>query len=211
MTQRFIVEVNSIEEATKEAVKIWDVLPEDVELSVLDESRVLFGLLGKKVRVEVKPKVRLDLAQAKKILNDIFKMMNVKVNVKIIGSDSTKVLDIDGDDVGLIIGHKGETLKSLEYLVNLMVPYENKVEGIKLNADNYRQRRERYLRKMAFMAAKDCIKKRRPIRLEPMTAWERRIIHLALRENPKVETKSEGEEPTRRVVIWPRKRRRFSA
>ena len=115
-------------------------------------------------------------------------------------------MDVEGPDMGLIIGKRGQTLDSLQYLVSLYV--NKKSEGyvrVKLDTENYRDRRKETLETLAKNISYKVKRTRRPYKLEPMNPYERRIIHSALQGDKFVTTKSEGEEPYRRVVVFPKK------
>mgnify|MGYP000951926219 FL=1 len=109
-------------------------------------------------------------------------------------------MNLSGDDAGIIIGKYGETLKAMEYLLNLMMRDETRETRIKLDSDGYRARREASLKRLALAAARKVEKRGKPAYLEPMSSWERRIIHLALKDTDSVMTRSVGEEPSRKVV-----------
>ncbi|HEY8426457.1 MAG TPA: RNA-binding cell elongation regulator Jag/EloR [Limnochordales bacterium] len=119
-------------------------------------------------------------------------------------------LNVVSERAGLLIGHRGQTLNALQYLANVVA---NRGPGagplrLVLDAGDYRRRREAALRQIAQQAARRARQERRRVALEPMTAAERRIVHLALKDDPAVETRSEGEEPNRRVVIFPKEEQR---
>jgi spoIIIJ-associated protein len=116
------------------------------------------------------------------------------------------VLDVEGDDLGILIGRRGETLSSLQYLLNLMVSRKlGQHMTFTVDVEGYRQRREKQLNSLAFRMADQVKRTRRPVMLEPMPPNERRIIHLALAEDRQVETSSVGEGDTRKVEISPRR------
>ena len=141
---------------------------------------------------------------ARKFLEDVFAAMNLKVDIKISYNDSLKSLDVDfsGDEMCVLIGKRGQTLDSLQYLISLVV---NKGTGeyirVKVDTENYRQRRKETLENLAKNISYKVKRTKRPVSLEPMNPYERRIIHAALQNDKYVTTHSEGEEPFRRVVI----------
>jgi len=201
-----VLEVSSVEEALAEASKAFGVSPEDLEAEVLEESRSFLGILGRrKLKVRVRPRGRLDLLRAKAVLSELFSLMGMELRVSS-SVEEEALLVIEGADANFLTSSKGELLKALELLVNLLVPFEIRSSGIKLDADGYRSRRERALRRLAVDQARLALKRGRPVKLEPMVAWERRIVHLALKDFKGVETRSIGEEPRRRVVVTPLRR-----
>jgi spoIIIJ-associated protein len=144
------------------------------------------------------------LLQAKSVLEELLRLMAVPGTVEIAMGSETSKLNVTGEDLGVLIGRRGEKLASLQHLVNLIVAKrEGQWNRIAVDVENYRGRREDQLRDVADRAAKRVIQSGKIIQLEPMPALERRIVHLALVENPKVRTQSVGVEPNRRIVVLP--------
>ena len=143
-------------------------------------------------------------AVSKKFLTDVFAAMNLNVEINTKYNDSLKNLDVDlsGDEMGVLIGKRGQTLDSLQYLISLVV---NKGTGeyirVKVDTENYRQRRKETLENLAKNISYKVKRTRRPVSLEPMNPYERRIIHSALQNDKYVTTHSEGDEPFRHVVV----------
>ena len=142
--------------------------------------------------------------KAGRFLNDVFAAMNmtVIVNVKYDKAEENMDIDLSGEDMGVLIGKRGQTLDSLQYLVSLVVnkDTENYI-GVKIDTENYRERRKETLENLAKNIAYKVKRTRRPVSLEPMNPYERRIIHSALQNDKYVTTHSEGEEPFRKVVV----------
>ena len=114
----------------------------------------------------------------------------------------TIYLNIQGKDSGTIIGKRGQTLDSIQYLVSLVVNKDsNKYTRVVVDAENYRAKRERTLEALAFRLAGKVTRSKRPVKLEPMNPYERKVIHATLQNHPHVTTRSEGEDPYRRVII----------
>ena len=143
---------------------------------------------------------------AKTFLGDIFKEMNLDVNVKVSTNAECVYVDVDGADSGTVIGKRGQTLDAIQYLTSLVV---NKGESgyirVVIDAEGYRQKREIALEKLALRLADKAKRSGRNVRLEPMNPYERKVIHTALQKVSGGTTRSEGEEPFRRVVIEPTK------
>lgn len=141
---------------------------------------------------------------AKKFLGEVFDAMEMEVIVDARYDDAEKALDVDmrGEEIGILIGKRGQTLDSLQYLVSLVV---NRGQAdyirVKLDTENYRQRRKETLENLSKNIAYKVKRTKRPVSLEPMNPYERRIIHSALQNDRYVTTHSEGEEPFRRVVV----------
>ncbi|WP_230398658.1 RNA-binding cell elongation regulator Jag/EloR [Novisyntrophococcus fermenticellae] len=143
-------------------------------------------------------------ASAQKFLDSVFHAMNLEVDINMVYHAGNDSLDIDfsGEDMGILIGKRGQTLDSLQYLTSLVVNKDQKeYVRVKLDTENYRKRRKETLENLAKNIAYKVRKTRKPVSLEPMNPYERRIIHSALQGNKWVETYSEGKEPYRHVVI----------
>ena len=194
------LDVPSVEEARKAAAVQWGLEQKDVTVKVIEEEKSFFGLLGRKLRVEVRPVAPLVLLRGRNLLEKLLVLMDMSVIPEITGDGR---LNLSGQDAGIIIGKYGETLKSMEFIVNLMARNVDEGEKIYLDSDGYRQRRELSLQRLALAAARKSVQKGKPTYLEPMTSWERRIIHMTLKEQSDVETRSVGETPSRKVVVWP--------
>ena len=195
-----LLDVPSVEEARKTAAQQWRLETKDVTVKVIEEEKSFFGLLGRKLRVEVRPVAPLVLLRGRNLLEKLLVLMDLSVIPEITEDNR---LNLSGQDAGIIIGKYGETLKSIEFIVNLMARNVDEGEKIYLDSDGYRQRRELSLQRVALAAARKSVRKGKPTYLEPMTSWERRIIHMTLKEHSDVETRSVGETPSRKVVVWP--------
>jgi spoIIIJ-associated protein len=153
---------------------------------------------------ELSEKERGTLEQAKSVLEELLRLMEVPGTVEIATGGETARLNVRGSDLGVLIGRRGEKLASLQHIVNLIVAKkEGEYHRIAVDVENYRGRREEQLRDVADRAAKRVLQTGKIIQLEPMPAIERRIVHMALVENAKVRTQSVGVEPNRRIVILP--------
>ena len=154
---------------------------------------------------EVKPEKVVDKGavedKIRKFLNDIFKTMDLEVTIEISFNDDDSIdINLVGGDMGVLIGKRGQTLDSLQYLISLVANKE-----VKLDTENYRERRKATLESLAKNIAYKVKRTRRPVSLEPMNPYERRIIHSTLQNDKYVSTKSEGEEPFRHVVVFMKK------
>ncbi|MDO9592190.1 MAG: RNA-binding cell elongation regulator Jag/EloR, partial [Erysipelotrichaceae bacterium] len=193
-----------VEEALKLALIELSATEEQVRVEILEESsKGLFGLFGgkeAKIRVELKEKSdRIAVDFLEKILDKMG--INGTVIAKLDGE--TLSLDIVGNDMAILIGRRGQTLDSLQYLVSLVVNKDrSEYMRVSLDTESYRAKRKETLEKLAHRLAAKARKLRKDIVLEPMNPYERRIIHSTLQGSPHVSTKSEGEEPNRKVVIF---------
>ena len=163
----------------------------------------------KEVKEEVKKETKLVEVQPQTIeavedfLKNTMKVMDMEVELKTeIDQDGALCVDMSGEHMGILIGKRGQTLDSLQYLANRVAnKHQEGYVRVKLDTENYRARREETLRHLAKNIAHKVKRNRRPVALEPMNPYERRIIHSALQSDPYVMTHSEGEEPFRKVVI----------
>ena len=150
------------------------------------------------------------IAKAKKFLAEVFEEMKVDAEISVEETGTTVTFDLSGKNLGILIGKHGQTLDALQYLTNLAAnknDSENRVHFI-LDIENYRERREETLKKLAKSVADRASRMRQDVKLEPMNRHERRIIHTALQNNDRVETRSVGEEPYRYIIISPKRRGR---
>ena len=165
--------------------------------------------VDKEVKEEVKKETKLVEVQPQTIeavedfLKNTMKAMDMEVELKTeIDQDGALCVDMSGEHMGILIGKRGQTLDSLQYLANRVAnKHQEGYVRVKLDTENYRARREETLRHLAKNIAHKVKRNRRPVALEPMNPYERRIIHSALQSDPYVMTHSEGEEPFRKVVI----------
>lgn len=163
----------------------------------------------KKEEAEVKAPVKKEAPAGKEIsaeefLKDVFKAMDMKVDITVNEDKENHSIDIDlkGDEMGVLIGKRGQTLDSLQYLVSLVVnKYSEEYIRVKIDTENYRERRKETLENLAKNIAYKVKRTRKTVALEPMNPYERRVIHSALQNDRYVTTHSEGEEPYRRVVV----------
>lgn len=194
----------TVEEALKSALRQLDTTEDKVEVTVIDEgSKGFFNLIGTKpAKISVTMK-RDRILETKKFLSEVLEKMNVKAEINIEESNDVVNINLTGPKMGNIIGYRGETLDSLQYLTSLVVnkSKEDKYKRVILDTENYRQKREETLKRLANKIAYKVRKSGRVLKLEPMNPYERRVIHSELQNNDFVKTFSEGEEPYRRVVV----------
>lgn len=165
---------------------------------------LLGGLIGSKPAVIRARKVDSIDDKACEFLNSVFHAMGISVEIdtKLNEEDKELEVNLSGDEMGILIGKRGQTLDSLQYLLSLVVNKEsNDYLRVKLDTENYRERRKETLETLAKNIAYKVKRTRRSVSLEPMNPYERRIIHSTLQADPAVSTHSEGEEPYRRVVV----------
>ena len=196
----------TVEEAINIGLSELGVERSDVEIEVIEEPvKRLFGLMGTtnaKVKLEV---INNPVTVAENFLKSLFEKMNIQGSFNIDRRNNElyiNIVDINSSDKGMIIGKRGNTLDSIQYLLSLVVnKSSDKYIRITLDTGDYRQKREDTLIDLAKKMAIKCKKSKRPVKLEPMNPYERRIIHSALQNDSGVKTYSEGEDPYRRIVI----------
>jgi spoIIIJ-associated protein len=206
----------SVDEAIEKGLSELGVARDAVEIAIVREpSRGLLGLGGEDARVrltrvEAAPVAANDVATiAQEMVETILREMGFTARVEILPDVSSEdedsfVLNILGEDLGVLIGRRGETLRDLEYLARLMVTGKTgKSIRFIVDVEGYRTRRERQLRDLATRMATRVEEHRQPVTLEAMPPNERRIVHIALRDHPRVKTHSIGEGDHRRVMILP--------
>jgi spoIIIJ-associated protein len=193
----------TVEEALKNALAELKLTEDKVEYEVLDEGNKGFLKIGARP-ARIKVKVKRDyIYEAKAFLRDVLDKMGVKAEIRVKEEDNIVKFALTGPDMGILIGYRGETLDSLQYLVSLVLNkgHENEYKRVILDTENYRVKREETLKRLAIRIAEKVKTTQKQVKLEPMNPYERRIIHSALQNDPYVETYSEGDEPYRRVVV----------
>ena len=223
----------TVEEALEKALVALGRSVDEVDYEVLEQpSRGFFGLFGGRMaRLRVTEKQEdvtpaapaaaasvsttaaagTPRARAEQFLRDIFRCMGLTVAMSARETDEGYVYDLSGESLGILIGKHGQTLDALQYLTNLAANRgceEGRIHVI-LDVEGYRSRREETLRRLAGHLAEKACRIHAEVRLEPMNRHERKIIHMALQDNYRVSTYSDGDEPYRCVVIAPKRRRRY--
>lgn len=198
------VSAKTVNDAIIEACQKLEVSSDKMEYEVIEEGTSGFLGIGSKPAV-IKARVKCSIKDdAKNFLNDVFAAMKMTVVVEVQYNEEEKNMDIElsGDDMGVLIGKRGQTLDSLQYLVSLVVNKNtDEYIRVKVDTENYRARRKETLENLAKNIAYKVKRNKRPVSLEPMNPYERRIIHSALQNDKYVTTHSEGDEPFRRVVV----------
>ena len=198
------VTAKTVEDAITDALIQLGSTRDNVDIEVIEKETSGFLGLNKKpakVRVAVKETMQ---DKAVSFLEQIFELMEIKSEIVVDYNEEEKTMNINiiGEDMGVLIGKRGQTLDSLQYLVSLVVNKESEdYIKVKLDTENYRERRKETLENLAKNIAYKVKKTRKSVALEPMNPYERRIIHSALQNDKFVETHSEGEEPYRKIVV----------
>ena len=207
------VTAKNLDEAILQASMQLGVSSDRLQYEVVEKGSagILGGLIGAKPAVIRAKKIETIDDKATDFLKDVFGAMglSVDVNVKVNEEEKEMEINLSGDEMGILIGKRGQTLDSLQYLVSLVVNKESEdYLRVKLDTENYRERRKETLETLAKNIAYKVKRTRRSVSLEPMNPYERRIIHSALQNDKYVFTRSEGEEPFRHVVIALKKEER---
>lgn len=194
----------TVNDAIIEACQKFTVASDKLEYDVIEEGSSGFLGIGSKPAV-IKARIKSSVADtAKDFLNSVFEAMNMVVvsDVKYDEDEKTMDIELSGDEMGVLIGKRGQTLDSLQYLVSLVVNKDTEdYIRVKVDTENYRQRRKETLENLAKNISFKVKRTKRAVSLEPMNPYERRIIHSALQNDKYVTTHSEGNEPYRHVVV----------
>lgn len=198
----------SVDDAITKASLELGVASTDLEYEIVEKGSSGFLGIGAKPAIIRAKKKESFLDDIYEYLNNLFKAMDIEavVNIDYDENDSTMNIDVSGPDMGILIGKRGQTLDALQYLISLFI--NKKSESyirVKLDTENYRSRRKDTLENLAKNIAFKVKRTRRSFTLEPMNPFERRIIHSTLQGDKYVSTRSEGEEPYRKVVVYLKK------
>ncbi|WP_318841584.1 RNA-binding cell elongation regulator Jag/EloR [Metabacillus halosaccharovorans] len=198
----------TVNEAVEEALKQLQAKPDDVEITILDEGKKgFFGVFGKKPASVKVTLIHNPINAVQEFLVDVIQKMGINADVQVKQSGKVIKIQLSGDKMSVLIGKRGQTLNSLQYLTQLVANRNsNHYLQIILDAENYREKRKETLKQLAGRLAKQAIHTSKNVSLEPMPSYERKVIHAALAEFKEIKTYSVGEEPNRHLVISPKKR-----
>ena len=203
----------TVEDAITQASVALGVTSDKLEYEVLEKgSSGLLGIFGVKPAVIKARKKVTVLDEGREFLEKVFDRVNMDVTIDMKYNEEEKSVSINliGGDMGVLIGKRGQTLDSLQHLVSLVInKHSEDYLRVKLDTENYRERRKETLENLAKNIAYKVKRTRRPVSLEPMNPYERRIIHATLQDDRYVVTKSEGEEPFRHVIVLLKKERKY--
>ena len=198
------ISAKNVDDAITQATVQLGITSDQLEYEVLDKGSTGFlGIGSKNAVIKARKKFSID-ENVVEFLSSIFDAMKMEVEILVAVNEEEHIIEVElkGDDMGILIGKRGQTLDSLQYLTNRVA---NKMQDgyvrVKLDTEDYRRRRKETLENLAKNIASKVKRTRRTVALEPMNPYERRIIHSALQGNKYVETVSEGEEPYRHVVV----------
>lgn len=198
------VTAKTVDDAITESLVQLGTTSDKIEYEVIEKgSNGFLGIGSRMAKIRVRKKSDVE-DYVRDFLNDVFHAMDMNVEIMINKSEDGKNVDVElkGDEMGVLIGKRGQTLDSLQYLTNLAVGKQvNEYVKVKLDTEDYRKRRKETLENLARNIAYKVKRTKRAVSLEPMNPFERRVIHSALQNDRYVSTHSEGDEPYRHVVV----------
>ncbi|MDP4105527.1 MAG: RNA-binding cell elongation regulator Jag/EloR [Bacillota bacterium] len=197
----------TVEEAVSQALAQLNTTKDRTEVSIIDEGkRGIFGIFGSRpaiVKVTVKKEDPIE--EAKKFLYQVSEQMGASIDIEVKKDGKQVQLYLKGEKIALLIGKRGQTLNSLQYLTQLVINrHAEQYLTVILDAEDYRNRRNETLIHLAHRLAQKALKTGKDVSLEPMPSYERKVIHTALADNKKIKTFSDGSEPHRYIVISPK-------
>lgn len=196
----------TVVEAVESALAQLKTTQDRTEVSIIDEGKKgFFGIFGSRPAV-VKVTVKLDpIEEAKNFLLQVSEKMGAPISIEVNKDGKHVLFTMKGEKIALLIGKRGQTLNSLQYLTQLVINrFANQYLTVILDAEDYRKRRNDTLVQLAHRLAEKAIKTRKDVALEPMPSYERKVIHTALVDNRRIKTYSDGSEPHRFIVISPK-------
>jgi len=203
MSERIEIQGKTLEEAKLNAASALDISVDDLQYEILENATSgIFGIGAKQCKIAAWCE-SVDVSKvAESFLNKILPLMSVRGEAKAQLKEEMLEIKVEGENMGVVIGKRGETLDALQYLTSIVVNNESEdYVRVALDTENYRQKRTASLERLANKVADKVVKNGRNVTMEPMNSFERRVIHSTLQGNPNVATVSVGEEPYRKVVV----------
>ena len=198
------ISAKNVDDAITQATVQLGITSDQLEYEVLDKGSTGFlGIGSKNAVIKARKKFSID-ENVVEFLSSIFDAMKMEVEILVAVNEEEHIIEVElkGDDMGILIGKRGQTLDSLQYLTNLAInKHSDEYYKVKIDTEDYRKRRKETLENLAKNIAYKVKRTKRPVSLEPMNPFERRIIHYALQNDRYVTTHSEGDEPYRHVVV----------
>ena len=207
------ISAKTVDDAITEALVRLGTTSDKIEMEVIDKGSAGFlGLARRDAVIKVRKKYSVE-GSIQEFLEQVFAAMDLKVEIIITQDEESNTYNVElkGDDMGILIGKRGQTLDSLQYLANLAVNKQSEEYiKVKIDTEDYRKRRKETLENLAKNIAYKVKRTKRPVSLEPMNPFERRVIHSALQNDKFVTTHSEGEEPYRHVVVTLKREKEYT-
>lgn len=203
MSEKIEIQGKTLEDAKLNAASALDIQVEELQFEILENAtNGIFGIGAKQCKILAWTEAKDISKVAEGFLNKILPLMSVRGQASATKNEDTLEVTVEGENMGVVIGKRGETLDALQYLTSIVVNNESEdYVRVSLDTENYRQKRTVALQKLANKVADKVVRNGRSLTLEPMNSFERRVIHSTLQENPDVVTMSVGEEPQRKVVV----------
>lgn len=203
------ISAKNVDDAITQATVQLGITSDQLEYEVLDKGSTGFlGIGSKNAVIKARKKFSID-ENVVEFLSSIFDAMKMEVEILVAVNEEEHIIEVElkGDDMGILIGKRGQTLDSLQYLTNLAInKHSDEYYKVKIDTEDYRKRRKETLENLAKNIAFKVKRSKRSFALEPMNPYERRIIHATLQNDKYVSTKSEGEEPYRKVIVYLKKK-----
>lgn len=196
----------TVKEAVESALAQLQITEDRADISIVDEGRKgIFGIFGARPAVVKVSVIKDPIEEAEKFLLDVSEKMGAPVTINVEKNGKQVKFILSGEKIALLIGKRGQTLNSLQFLTQLVINrFSGQYLNVMVDAEHYRERRNDTLIQLAQRLAQKAVQTKKEVSLEPMPSYERKIIHTALVENKKIKTYSSGEDPHRHIVIAPK-------
>lgn len=196
---------STVDEAVQSALQQLNTTEDRVEVEVIDEGKKgILGIIGAKRAIVTVRLKKNPIEETEKYLKSVTTLMNVDVDIQTTVEDNHVTFEMDGENIAIIIGKRGQTLNALQYLAHLVINKQKETYyTVTVDAEGYRERRKETLESLALKMADKAKRLNRKVALEPMPAYERKIIHSKLQDVEGVTTYSDGQEPHRHIIIKP--------
>jgi spoIIIJ-associated protein len=196
----------TVKEAVESALAQLQITEDRADISIVDEGKKgIFGIFGARPAVVKVSVIKDPIEEAEKFLLDVSEKMGAPVTINVEKNGKQVKFILSGEKIALLIGKRGQTLNSLQFLTQLVINrFSGQYLNVMVDAEHYRERRNDTLIQLAQRLAQKAVQTRKEVSLEPMPSYERKIIHTALVKNKKIKTYSSGEDPHRHIVIAPK-------
>jgi spoIIIJ-associated protein len=196
----------TVKEAVESALAQLQITEDRADISIVDEGKKgIFGIFGARPAVVKVSVIKDPVEEAEKFLLDVSEKMGAPVTINVEKNGKQVKFILSGEKIALLIGKRGQTLNSLQFLTQLVINrFSGQYLNVMVDAEHYRERRNDTLIQLAQRLAQKAVQTKKEVSLEPMPSYERKIIHTALVENKKIKTYSSGEDPHRHIVIAPK-------
>jgi spoIIIJ-associated protein len=196
----------TVKEAVESALAQLQITEDRADISIVDEGKKgIFGIFGARPAVVKVSVIKDPIEEAEKFLLDVSEKMGAPVTINVEKNGKQVKFILSGEKIALLIGKRGQTLNSLQFLTQLVINrFSGQYLSVTVDAEHYRERRNDTLIQLAQRLAQKAVQTKKEVSLEPMPSYERKIIHTALMENKKIKTYSSGEDPHRHIVIAPK-------